>query len=58
MRSCPCCARCADRPGDEVVCPAFTFYATAESIISVSATPIFADIDPGTLNLDRMSSAG
>ena len=39
-------------PGDEVVCPAFTFYATAESIASVGATPIFADIDPGTLNLD------
>ena len=39
-------------PGDEVVCPAFTFYATAESIARRGATPVFADIDPATLNLD------
>jgi dTDP-4-amino-4,6-dideoxygalactose transaminase len=38
--------------GDEVVCPAFTFYATAEAIASVGATPVFADIDPVTLSLD------
>jgi dTDP-4-amino-4,6-dideoxygalactose transaminase len=39
-------------PGDEVVCPAFTFYATAESIARTGATPVFADIDPRTCNLD------
>jgi dTDP-4-amino-4,6-dideoxygalactose transaminase len=39
-------------PGDEVICPAFTFYATAESIAQRGATPVFADIDPLTLNLD------
>jgi dTDP-4-amino-4,6-dideoxygalactose transaminase len=38
--------------GDEVICPAFTFYATAESIVQRGATPVFADIDPATLNLD------
>jgi dTDP-4-amino-4,6-dideoxygalactose transaminase len=39
-------------PGDEVICPAFTFYATAEAIVQRGATPVFADIDPATLNLD------
>jgi dTDP-4-amino-4,6-dideoxygalactose transaminase len=39
-------------PGDEVVCPAFTFYATAEAIARRGATPVFADIDPVSLNLD------
>jgi dTDP-4-amino-4,6-dideoxygalactose transaminase len=38
--------------GAEVICPAFTFYATAEAIVQAGATPVFADIDPVTLNLD------
>ena len=39
-------------PGDEVICPTFTFYATAESIARRGATPVFAEIDPRTMNLD------
>ena len=38
--------------GDEVICPSFTFYATAEAIVQRGATPVFADIDAASLNLD------
>jgi dTDP-4-amino-4,6-dideoxygalactose transaminase len=38
--------------GDEVICPSFTFYATAEAIASRGATPVFADVDAATMNLD------
>ncbi|HYH59199.1 MAG TPA: DegT/DnrJ/EryC1/StrS family aminotransferase [Thermoleophilaceae bacterium] len=36
------------RPGDDVVLPSFTFYATAEAVVTVGARPVFCDIDPTT----------
>ena len=42
-------------PGDAVVCPSFTFCATAEVVALVGATPVLADVDADTFNLDATS---
>jgi dTDP-4-amino-4,6-dideoxygalactose transaminase len=39
-------------PGDEVICPSFTFTSTATAIAVRGATPVFVDVRPDTLNLD------
>ncbi len=39
-------------PGDEVVVPAFTFFATASSVSMCGAGPVFADVDPATATID------
>ncbi len=44
-------------PGDEVIVPAFTFFATASTVALCGATPIFADVDPKTYTLDPADAA-
>lgn len=39
------------KPGDEVICPAFTYVATAEVIGLLGLTPVMVDVDPNTFNL-------
>jgi len=40
------------RAGDEVIVPPYTFFSTASAVIEANAVPVFADIDPGSFNLD------
>jgi UDP-N-acetyl-3-dehydro-alpha-D-glucosamine 3-aminotranferase len=46
------------RPGDEVVVPSFTFYATAEAVVSAGARPVFCDVDPETCNVTLKTVRG
>lgn len=45
-------------PGDAVLCPSFTFCATAEVAALVGATPVFVDVDAATFNIDAGGIAG
>jgi dTDP-4-amino-4,6-dideoxygalactose transaminase len=42
-------------PGDAVICPSFTFCATAEMVVLLGATPVFADVDEATFNISPAS---
>ena len=44
-------------PGDAVLCPSFTFCATAEVAALVGATPVFVDVDAATFNIDAKGIA-
>ncbi len=47
-----CVAACGIGPGDEVLTPAYSFWATSQAILAHNGIPVFVDIDPDTMNMD------
>ena len=45
---------CGLEPGDEVIMPSFTFVSTANAFVLRGATPVFVDITPENLNIERV----
>lgn len=44
-------------PGDEIIVPSFTFVSTATSVLHVGSTPVFAEVDEDTFNIDPTDAA-
>ena len=44
------------KPGDEILVPAFTFFATAEAVVWAGGVPVIVDVEPGTLNIDVLDA--
>src|SRR5690606_24767476 len=53
-----CLAHLGIQPGDEVILSPITWASVGNLIVNMGATPVFADIDPETINLDAASVAG
>ena len=48
---------CGVGPGDEVIAPSHTFFATIEAIVHTGAIPVLVDVEPGTLTMDPAQAA-
>jgi dTDP-4-amino-4,6-dideoxygalactose transaminase len=47
-----CVCACGVGPGDEVITPAYSFWATSQAVLAHNGIPVFVDIDPVTMNMD------
>ncbi|MFH1968872.1 MAG: DegT/DnrJ/EryC1/StrS family aminotransferase [Verrucomicrobiota bacterium] len=53
-----CICACGIGPGDEVITPAYSFWATSQAILAHNGIPVFVDIDPETMNMDPAAIEG
>jgi len=47
-----CVCACGVGPGDEVITPAYSFWATSQAVLAHNGIPVFVDIDPDSMNMD------